>query len=278
MIPGVSAMCDQFYKITAKRKIHAANYTTFVYAEKHPDRVLKEHDFVYILSGSWEMYQDTEKYLLQADDIILLHAGARHYSLKPCSPGTRVMFVHFSADEEDGYRTYGKPLPEKVICLPTVIHCQKDDTVKNLFSDIINTLVSGEFEADARINALFCLLFLELHNCSNTGKYQENEVIADMIRLFQCNPDKNYTLGQLSDLFYMNPKTIDRYFHRLYQKSACCYQRDNRLEAARHFILEYPHTPLRVVAHNYGFCDEFHFSKAFKKKYGISPDMYRKHS
>ncbi|MBC5757173.1 AraC family transcriptional regulator [Blautia sp. BX19] len=30
-----------------------------------------------------------------------------------------------------------------------------------------------------------------------------------------------------------------------------------------------------VAAINYGFCDEFHLSKAFKKHFGLSPSQYR---
>jgi len=33
--------------------------------------------------------------------------------------------------------------------------------------------------------------------------------------------------------------------------------------------------PLRVVAESVGFCDEFHFSKTFKRVTGLSPRTWR---
>lgn len=44
----------------------------------------------------------------------------------------------------------------------------------------------------------------------------------------------------------------------------------------RQFLLTQPETTLREVALNYGFYDEFHLSKAFKKQFGVSPSKYRK--
>jgi AraC-like DNA-binding protein len=34
--------------------------------------------------------------------------------------------------------------------------------------------------------------------------------------------------------------------------------------------------PLRVIAEELGFCDEFHFSRRFKQIAGVSPAVYRK--
>ena len=47
------------------------------------------------------------------------------------------------------------------------------------------------------------------------------------------------------------------------------------LEMVRQFLLTQPDTKLREAAINYGFCDEFHLSKAFKKHFGLSPSQYR---
>lgn len=275
-------MNEHFYQIDLKPKMSEGNYNTYVCAEEHPDRIMCEHDFVYILSGEWEIYQDDIAYTVHTDDVILLHAGAHHYGLKPCSVGTKTMYIHFSqipqfdaGHSQDGYQDSDNATGSHVIKLPTVINCKRNNKVKELFADIINTHLQQNLEADMRINALICLLFLELYNCSSTTFVQENEVISNIIKLFQSNPDKHYTLEELSNLFFINPKTIDRYFLKLYKKSAFCYQRDTKLESAKQFLLLHPNATLREVAQNYGFYDEFHFSKVFKKKYGVSPNTYR---
>ena len=54
------------------------------------------------------------------------------------------------------------------------------------------------------------------------------------------------------------------------------YQMNRQLEmAARQIELE-PDVRLAEIAATLGFCDEFHLSKAFKRKYGAPPSQYRR--
>ena len=54
-------------------------------------------------------------------------------------------------------------------------------------------------------------------------------------------------------------------------ETPCQFQRKYRLEAVRAFLLSHPDVSLRQAAENFGFCDEFHLSKAYKQRYGVSP-------
>lgn len=60
-----------------------------------------------------------------------------------------------------------------------------------------------------------------------------------------------------------------------YGKSIYTYQLDMKMEAVRLFILNHPNIKLHEVALNFGFYDEFHLSKIFKKKFNVSPNQYR---
>ena len=40
----------------ALREITSANYITPVNGMVHPDRIMDEHDFLYILDGEWEVW------------------------------------------------------------------------------------------------------------------------------------------------------------------------------------------------------------------------------
>ena len=69
-----------------KMKMHtitSGNYVTSVHGMVHPNRIIGEHDFLYILDGTWEIWEDDTSYALQSDDLLILTAGRHHY-------GTRV--------------------------------------------------------------------------------------------------------------------------------------------------------------------------------------------
>lgn len=50
----------------------------------------------------------------------------------------------------------------------------------------------------------------------------------------------------------------------------------SRLEKCRKEILEFPHEPVSVIAYKWGFNDMSHFSRAFKKRFGIKPTELRR--
>ena len=59
----------------AHRRITSANYITSVNGMVHPDRILAEHDFLYMLDGEWEIIEDGHIYEMHRDDLLILSAG-----------------------------------------------------------------------------------------------------------------------------------------------------------------------------------------------------------
>jgi AraC-like DNA-binding protein len=47
------------------------------------------------------------------------------------------------------------------------------------------------------------------------------------------------------------------------------------MHEARMFLENYPTMTLEMIAESLGFYDAFHFSRTFKKLYGVSPSSYR---
>ena len=54
------------------------------------------------------------------------------------------------------------------------------------------------------------------------------------------------------------------------------YQKNQKLEMVAVQLEMEPDLKLHEISAAFGFHDEFHMSKAFKQKYGISPQEYRK--
>ena len=59
------------------------------------------------------------------------------------------------------------------------------------------------------------------------------------------------------------------------RKDLSMYQMDLKLEMVKEFLIHQPQAKLHEAAVNFGFYDEFHLSKAFRKKYGQPPSKYR---
>ncbi|MFB9276199.1 helix-turn-helix transcriptional regulator [Cohnella cellulosilytica] len=263
----------QTYRIDANRIIGSANRNVYVNEALHPDRVMREHDFVYIEEGYWEIYQNDQGYKLYPDDVILLHAGEHHYGLTPCSPNTKTMYLHVNYDGQD--RTVAGEEDAGHVVLDTVIRCQGSPKIKEIFQQIVHAYLSENPRKEVKLSVLFNLLLLELdeHSASAADKPKLAERI---VRLIQQNPQRFYTARQLSDQFYMHERTLMKQFKSQYGRSLYAYQLDMKMEAVRLFLLNHPDIKLHEVALNFGFYDEFHLSKTFKKKFKVSPNQYKR--
>ena len=78
----------------ADRRITGANYITSVNGMVHPNRIMDVHDFLYILDGEWEIFEEDKAYHLSKDDLLILSAGRHHYGRIPCNAGNRHMYLH----------------------------------------------------------------------------------------------------------------------------------------------------------------------------------------
>jgi transcriptional regulator GlxA family with amidase domain len=128
---------------------------------------------------------------------------------------------------------------------------------------------------DSQMRALLVLLLVELERCCVMEVAPIDPICEEILTLFRNNPNKNYTLRQLAELFFMNEKTLDRHFRRAYGSSISYCQRKIKLESVKRYLIEYPTVPLRLLAADFGFYDEFHLSKSFRAQYGVSPKHYR---
>ena len=100
-------------------------------------------------------------------------------------------------------------------------------------------------------------------------------MIEEIIRLIHSTPQTFFTAGEIASRYYICERTLNNRFHKYCKKTFPAFQMETKLEMVRQFLLIQPDTKLREAAINYGFCDEFHLSKAFKKHFGLSPSQYR---
>ena len=143
--------------------ITSGNYVTSVHGMVHPNRIIGEHDFLYILDGTWEIWEDDTSYALQSDDLLILTAGRHHYGKKLCNPGNRHMYVHaLPTDVERNITIYPhlhwilQKLPDffPVLAFSTVNIIQKSVNICRRSS-----LSPGVTIRNAKTDFPFCSLF-----------------------------------------------------------------------------------------------------------------------
>ena len=261
------------YRLDAARTVESAGHSYFRVSSQHPDRIMAYHDLIYMLEGEWGIGQGNEHFLLRPGHVLILHAGQHHFGTQPCSPETRTMYVHFS-DEGDRIpqRSDDLSLPS---VLPSLIDCSGSTRIRRLFTDLIYFQTANSVNREIICASTVRLLLCELSNIVH-GQEASRMVVYRSIRFMQDNPGRFIHEDELAAHLSVSSRTLRDQFKTATGKTPYRYQLEQKLHAVADMLLFFPEMTLRELAFNYGFCDEFHLSKAFKRFYGKSPADYRK--
>ncbi len=264
--------------LTASRVVIEAFSNCYVNGAPHPNRILDFHDFIYMTDGEWDIIQNGVSFHAVTDDVVILSARQKHGGNLPCSNGTRTMYLHLSASENDDYSEAEKNSPDSgIVALPTLIHCREYPQIKSIFSELVSAFSANGSYREERLGALVDLLFINLHDANtkmNDSRY--NSFVDRVLEVIHASPQLCFSNEKLSAMFFVSPKTL---VERFKAKTGCSphqYQQNYKLNIIKSQLIFNPKLTLYELAINYGFYDEFHLSRAFKKVYGISPREYKK--
>lgn len=91
------------------------------------------------------------------------------------------------------------------------------------------------------------------------------------------NYTRNISLNQIADLHHISYSYLSRLFHKKYHVTFHEYLTGRRMAHAKQ-LLHSSELSVQEIATMSGYENAFHFSRAFKNYFGISPNHYRKQS
>ena len=256
----------------APREVNSCNYITSVNGNLHPDRVMREHDFLYILEGEWEIWEDGTCYHMHTDDLLILKAGAHHYGTKPCNSGNRHMYFHVLPTPAELHS-----VEADTAALPSLIHCGGTPQVRRYFQDLIAVYWSGGEQRAAQLSLLTNLILNTLLEiCASSAQGIAGDPLVEQVcRRLRSTPQKMFTASEMADEMFVCARTLNNRFQKALGQTFHTYQTELKLRMVQQYLRCQPKAALSEAAENFGFCDEFHLSHAFKNKFGISPSRYR---
>ena len=261
--------------LTEPHTIAIASYNFYGEPSLHPDRVMAQHDIFYMLEGSWEVTQDGVSYLLEKDDVIFLFAGRHHWGVRPCSPHAKTLFIHFFPCAGDTFCADADNCADDQACFPVIMHCSNAPLVKKYFETLNCLYWSDEKRREKKMAAYTDLLFCELSSVWAAGGEAKEEMVAGIIREINANLHRFYTIDELAAEFFISRRTLINLFRKHIGASPHAYQVNMKLDICRDLLQNEAGVRIKELAERFGFCDEFHFSRLFKQRFGISPKFAR---
>ena len=204
-------------------------------------------------------------------DVLLLCAGRHHFGQKDCAAGTRTLFAHFAALE-------GEPeqATSQGIYLPTHIHCQGTLGVFHCFTQLVDAFWSKDENHAFRLSALLQLLLCELAATASAGESQLHSLVLRAKSAFHMDPQGKLTTERLAEALGVTVRRLRYAFEQEIGLPPHRYHLHVRLDMAMKILQNEPERTLRDLAAAYGFYDEFHFSRTFKRRFGMLPSQVAK--
>ena len=229
-------------------EVPSVNFHRHVYAECH-----------YIICGKYEFNINGNLFIADENTAILIEPGIFHSFNKLHSNGKRIVFQ---------------------------INCP---FLSKAASEAGFSIKKKEFELTERLEREICM-FLQNRRCSILREYLRLFFFDVIIGENNINPDlqfdrklqiyeiissyynTNLTLNDIADNLHLSPRQTSRILQTYFGMNFNDMLTETRLENAK-FQIEHTSKPLTDIAFDVGFQSYNGFWKAFRKKYGISPNQ-----
>lgn len=252
----------------------------FTYSHSHPNI-----EIAYILSGNG-CYQVEEKvYQVKQGDLLVCNPGVSHRSIVTDPADVTLEFVAGFTD------VYFQGMPDNQIVLPDGGYLLTlSNETKREFSrccyEILEENASTEpgryYMIQAQMIRMLVLIYRAISEKTEPEmvgmtfeSYSRSYVVRKILHYLNDNYAQKISLDQIAHNMYLSPVYISKIFKEKTGDSPINYLIRIRLARAKE-LLDKDAGSIKAIAAAVGYEDVYHFSKLFKKYYGISPMNYRK--
>lgn len=247
------------------------------------------HEFLelcYVQSGKGMHKLDGRLYEVQEGDLLIINAGVFHQSLTgdPKEPMTE-FYVGLNDLQLAGLKP--NQLPLKDGC--PVIHTAGDLKLKlsrlclSMDLEKENCRVGRYYMMKSYAVQMLLLLLREQQPqqkksscCCSFESVNRKYLVERIVDYFEEHYEQKISLDQIAENMYLSPFYVSKIFKAETGNTPIHYLIDIRMEKAREFLNTRQDLSIQEVALRVGYEDAYHFSKLFKKKFGISPSAARR--
>ena len=272
------------FKVNSIRQVLKSDYRFCTDPTIHPTRNLDYHDIFLVLDGCYYLRIGGEDHSFNCGDIAVLPAHHTHHGIYPCKKKSRQVFVHFSTDPGDTAleeNTMIKPeasgqLSPEDMSITKISVTMSNSLFPQYFFELQKLFWSDLPNKDLRCSSLLNLIISEIADETSTLIKKKDPLILQIQTLFSENPHQFFSVDDLAQRVNLSPRTFSTRFKKATGQSAHHYQLSTKLNHIAAYLRTEHQSSLKELADSFGFCDEFHLSVAFKKKFGLSPRNYIK--
>lgn len=230
---------------------------------------LSEHHLIIIRTTAGEGYlelRSDRQFSLAADSLIMVNAAdIFHYH----TVGPRWVFEWFEIQS----------LHHTGFDMNTIYNLPVDQFENHCIEQIVQMLGMPDQGAQTAACALFTSLFCRwLWQMPSHGSFTQNmrQMVWQAVDIMKQQITEAPSISDIALQMHVSERWLRQAFGRVLGVSPKSYQDQLRLSLAAS-ALRMENTSITQLSERYGYGSPFHFSRAFKRRYGVSPCHYRQH-
>ncbi|WP_236974094.1 helix-turn-helix domain-containing protein [Membranihabitans maritimus] len=280
-------------KISQPQKFNQLSVKDMLFVYYHCPQVEKQlelfthlNEIAFTLSGKKTIQQGGKSWVLTENKSLFLRRAAYKQELDETS-GWEVLAFYFNDDflrkVFDEYRLYlplnNLPNPPKEMFIEITVN----ETARAFFFSIIPYFDKKNPPPEKLLEHKFKeLIFTILADPSNARLLAyvnsiQNQFKTPIWEVMETNYTFNLTIDEFAKIAQRSPATFKREFREYYHTTPGKWLTKRKLEHAK-LVLETSDRLVKEVAIESGFENLSHFSRVFKKTYGVTPSAYRQNN
>ncbi len=224
--------------------------------------------FEYIVSGRGILIVDDEQYQPETGDVYIVPYGSNHeYRSSASEPWHKLWFNVVGPLTLHLLEGYGL----------TGVHLLRQCPVRSLFEDGLRNFRENPERVHEIAPGVIANLIAALGRFHSSAELPVIPPEAAALRqflesaIFQPSP----SLEEMAAKVHKSPVHTIRMFRQFFGTTPYAYLLKRKIETAE-LLLKNTAKPVKVIAFELGFCDEYYFSNIFRKKTGFFPLHYRR--
>lgn len=251
--------------------------------------IYHDHDFTelaYILSGKGKYLVEGIEYDVEAGDLLICNPGVRHTHIITTPRETTIKFIcGFTNFHFKNMAPNSIELPDGGCILHTSAELKQELSMHcyAMVAEKENKQAGRYIMFKTHLMQMLLLIMREIAEVEkseqkdcNFESYNKSYAVNRIINYLNDNYEHKISLEQIAHNMYLSPVYISKIFKEETGESPINYLIKIRLEKAKDILLNTDNASIKHIANRVGYDDVYHFSKLFKKYYGISPLYYKK--
>lgn len=238
--------------------------------------VSDSHTVIVILKGQGSIYVGEHEYLLAAAKCYLLSPGQQYQLKNEYDCGISLYRITFSVIEvgKNTHKAYLRNFISGRVELTVFPSVRLIQMAQELFEGHGETGGLEVSKQQLRFHE-FIHVLIE-HNLHAGQSSHSKQAVEGTIRYMESHYMDPITVKELADSAHVPHWRYSSIFQELTGKRPLEYLNDLRIDHSKHLLVR-TNEPLREVARQVGFLDEYYFNRKFRQSTGIAPKQFARY-